>query len=160
MGNFLFWRQRAGVACQHAIIADAKRDFHAIVKPEFARQYWGHENVSDWKPGSTWEHREAESGMVRIVGKVVESDPPKRLVITWASPADAANASAYSRVTFELEPIDEMVKLTVTHDQLVAGSDMEKGVTSGWPRVLSSLKTFLETGKPLPIWSKPKVQQG
>ena len=139
------------------IATTPKRIFDAIVKPEFARQYWGHENVSGWKPGSTWEHREAESGMVRIVGKVVESDPPKRLVITWASPADAANASAYSRVTFELEPIDEMVKLTVTHDQLVPGSSMEKGITQGWPRVLSSLKTLLETGKPLPTWAKAKA---
>jgi hypothetical protein len=47
-----------------------------------------------------------------------------------------------------------MVKLTVTHDQLIPGSSMEKGITNGWPRVLSSLKSFLETGKPLPIWVK------
>jgi hypothetical protein len=47
-----------------------------------------------------------------------------------------------------------MVKLTVTNDQLVPGSDMEKGITQGWPRVLSSLKSFLETGKPLPTWAK------
>ena len=137
-----------------------KKIYDAIVKPEFARQYWYHENVSDWKPGSSWEHRDGETGKVKIVGKVVEAQPPSRLVITWAGAKEAANPDAYSRVTFEVEPIDGMVKLTVTHDQLVAGSDMEKGVTSGWPRVLSSLKTFLETGKPLPIWSKPKVQQG
>ena len=85
---------------------------------------------------------------------MVECDPPKRLVITWASPAEAADASAHSRVTFELDPIDEIVKLTVTHDQLLPGSNMEKGITQGWPRVLSSLKTFLETGKPLPTWAK------
>jgi len=136
------------------IAATPKRIFDAIVKPEFTRQYWGHENVSDWKPGSGWEHRDPETGNVKLVGKVVECDPPRRLVITWAAPADAANASAHSRVTFELESIDEMVKLTVTHDQLVPGSDMEKGITQGWPRVLSSLKSFLETGKPLPTWSK------
>jgi uncharacterized protein YndB with AHSA1/START domain len=136
------------------IAATPKRIFDAIVKPEFTRQYWGHENVSDWKPGSGWEHRDGESGKVKLVGKVVECDPPRRLVITWANPVDAANASAYSRVTFDLESIDEMVKLTVTHDQLVPGSDMEKGITQGWPRVLSSLKSFLETGKPLPTWAK------
>ena len=136
------------------IAATPKRIFDAIVKPEFTRQYWGHENVSDWKPGSGWEHREAETGKVKLAGKVVECDPPRRLVITWAAPADAANTSAHSRVTFELEPVDEMVKLTVTHDQLVPGSDMEKGITQGWPRVLSSLKSFLETGKPLPTWAK------
>jgi uncharacterized protein YndB with AHSA1/START domain len=139
------------------IAATQKRIFDAIVKPEFARQYWGHENVSDWKPGSGWEHREDGTGRVRITGKVVEFDPPRRLVMTWASPAEASDPNAYSRVTFELEPIDEMVKLTVTHDQLIPGSSMEKGVNQGWPRVLSSLKTFLETGKPLPTWAKAKA---
>ena len=136
------------------IAATPKRIFDAIVKPEFARQYWGHENVSDWKPGSPWEHRDPDNGNVKMTGKVVECDPPKRLVITWVRPAETADPNAHSRVTFELEPIDEMVKLTVTHDQLVAGSDMEKGIVYGWPRVLSSLKTFLETGKPLPTWSQ------
>ena len=136
------------------IAATPKRIFDAIVKPEFTRQYWGHENVSDWKPGSAWEHRDGETGKVKLVGKVVECDPPRRLVMTWASPADAGDATAHSRVTFELEPIEAMVKLTVTHDQLVPGSDMEKGIMHGWPRVLSSLKSFLETGKPLPTWAK------
>ena len=137
-----------------------KKIYDAIVKPEFARQYWYHENVSDWRPGSSWEHRDSETGKVNIVGKVVEAQPPSRLVITWAGAKEAADPEAYSRVTFLVEPIDGMVKLTVTHDQLIAGSDMEKGVNSGWPRVLSSLKSFLETGKPLPTWSKAKVQQG
>jgi uncharacterized protein YndB with AHSA1/START domain len=136
------------------IAATPKRVFDAIVKPEFTRQYWGHENVSDWKVGSPWEHRDPESGQVKMIGKVVECDPPKRLVITWAYPADVANPNEHTRVTFDLETIDEMVKLTVTHDQLVPGSNMEKGITQGWPRVLSSLKTFLETGKPLPTWAK------
>ena len=136
------------------IATTPKRVFDAIVKPEFTRQYWGHENHSDWKPGSGWEHRDPETGKTKIVGQVVECEPPRRLVITWAYPADAANANAHSRVTFEVEPIDEMVRLTVTHDQLEPGSNMEKGITQGWPRVLSSLKSFLETGKPLPTWAK------
>src|SRR5262245_65475852 len=80
------------------IAATPKRVFDAIVKPEFARQYWGHENVSDWKVGSGWEHREGETGEVKIVGKVVECDPPSRLVITWASAADAANPNAFSQI--------------------------------------------------------------
>ena len=138
-----------------------KKIYAAIVKPEFARQYWYPENISsDWKPGSWWEHRDSETGKVNIVGKVVEAQPPSRLVITWAGAKEAANPDAYSRVTFLVEPIDGMVKLTVTHDQLAAGSDMEKRINAGWPRVLSSLKSFLETGKPLPTWSKAKVQQG
>ena len=139
------------------IAATPKRVFDAIVKPEFARQYWGHENISDWKVGSAWEHRVSDTGKVNVVGKVMECDPPHRLVIGWASPADAGNADATSRVTFEVEPLEEMVRLTVRHEQLVPGSDMEEKVSQGWPRVLSSLKTFLETGKPLPTWKKAKA---
>jgi hypothetical protein len=59
-------------------------------------------------------------------------------------------------VTFELEPIGEMVRLTVTHDELKAGSDMASSIANGWPRVLSSLKSLLETGKPLDTWAQPK----
>jgi uncharacterized protein YndB with AHSA1/START domain len=136
------------------IAATPNRVFDAIVKPEFARQYWGHENVSDWKPGSAWEHREPDTGTLKMTGKVVECDPPRRLVITWVDPKQTADPDAHSRVTFELEPLEEMVRLTVTHDQLVPGSSMDKGIQNGWPRVLSSLKSFLETGKPLPIWAK------
>ncbi len=139
------------------IAAGQQKIWDAIIKPEFTRQYWGHDNVSDWKPGSAWEHREADGGATRIVGKVVEFQPPRRLVMTWAAPPDAANTAAHSRVTIELEPLDDMVRLTVKHDQLEPGSSMEKGITSGWPRVLASLKSLLETGKPLPTWAKAKA---
>jgi uncharacterized protein YndB with AHSA1/START domain len=136
------------------IAASQQRVFDALVKPEFTRKYWGHENVSEWKVGTDWEHRSAEDGKVKLVGKVLEFIPPRRLVITWADPADAAKTSSHTRVTFELETMDEnVVKLTVTHDQLVPGSDMERGIREGWPRVLSSLKSFLETGKPLQTWA-------
>jgi len=136
------------------ISAGPQRIWDALVEPEFTRQYWEHENVSDWKPGSRWEHRAVDGGKVQIVGKVVESTPPRRLVITWASPADENDPAATSRVTFELDPMDEMVRLTVTHDRLVAGSKMDQGIRNGWPRVLASLKSLLETGKPLPTWAK------
>lgn len=63
--------------------------------------------------------------------------PPKRLVITWASPEHAADPAKYSRVTFELQQQADMVKLTVTHDELEAGSAMHKGVSSGWPLACS-----------------------
>jgi uncharacterized protein YndB with AHSA1/START domain len=137
------------------IAADQRRIWEALLESKFTRQYWGHDNVSDWKPGSTWEHRDVEgSGAVRLVGKVLEFDAPRRLVLTWADPADAADPSAHSRVTISLEPIEAMVKLTVEHQGLVPGSDMYEGVVEGWPRVLSSLKSLLETGKPLPTWAK------
>jgi hypothetical protein len=60
----------------------------------------------------------------------------------------------YSRVIFDIEPVGDMVRLTVTHDDLEAGSGMEKGIDAGWPRVLSSLKSYLETGKALNTWAE------
>ena len=133
--------------------------FEAITKPEVTRRYWGHENVSDWKPGSRWEHvRDNEQRTVNLVGKVVEVSPPTRLVITWASPSQAADPGSYSRVTFEVAAYDEdTVRLAVTHDELQAGSEMAKGVTQGWPIVLSSLKSLLETGQGIDVFAKPKA---
>jgi len=138
------------------IASTPQRIWEAIVQPEFTRQYWGHENISEWKAGSAWKHKDPESGEIKIAGKIVEAIPPKRLVLTWAYPQNEGNADETSRVTFDLEPIDSMVRLTVTHDELVPGSNMEQGIKQGWPRVLSSLKTYLETGKPLPTWAKAK----
>ncbi len=128
----------------------------ALIKPEFTKKYWENIHVSDWKPGSKWEHRSPDSSELRIVGQVVEFHPPRRLVMTWAFPADAAKLAAHSRVAIDVEPHDDMVRLTVTHSELEAGSDMHRGITSGWPRVLSSMKSLLETGKPLPTWAKAK----
>lgn len=90
---------------------------------------------------------------LRLVGKVLESSPPRRLVLTWASSADMAREDKHSRVTFEIEPIGEVVRLTVTHDRLEPGSEMLEGITEGWPKVLSSLKSLMEMGRPLPkLW--------
>ena len=59
----------------------------SAIQPEFTRQYWaGVENVSDWKKGSKWEHIGGEKQEVWITGKVVECNPPKRLVLSWATP--------------------------------------------------------------------------
>jgi uncharacterized protein YndB with AHSA1/START domain len=126
----------------------------ALLDGEFTRQYWGHDNVSDWKPGSSWEHRDAAGGNIRLIGEVLESRPPHRLVITWVEPKDKANRDRHSRVAFDVEPVGGMVRLTVTHDELEAGSKMDTSIRSGWPRVLSSLKSLLETGKPLPTFAK------
>ena len=130
--------------------------FEAITKPEIARRYWGHENVSDWQPGSAWEHvRADEQRTVNVLGKVVEVVPPTRLVITWASPSQADDPASYSRVRFDVEAYQEMVRLTVTHDELEAGSGMAKGIQQGWPIVLSSLKSLLETGQGIDVFAKP-----
>ena len=126
----------------------------AIVVPEITRRYWQHQNVSDWQPGSKWEHRRSDNGDILLVGKIIESSPPRRLVMTWAEPADELNDEKHSRVTFEIEQaVSDVVRLTVTHDQLEAGSQMLQDIMEGWPKVLSSLKSMLETGQPLPtLW--------
>ena len=139
------------------ILSTPQKVFEVIIKPDVARRYWGHENVSDWNPGSKWEHvRANDERTVQIVGEVVEVLPPTRLVITWASPSQAADPAAYSRVTFGIEEYDDMVRLTVTHDELEAGSGMAKGISQGWPVVLSSLKSLLETGSGIDVFAKPK----
>ncbi len=126
----------------------------ALLDGEFTRQYWGHENVSDWKPGSAWEHRRDDAARtVVLLGEVLEAQPPRRLVITWADPKDRARKDRHTRVTFEIEPVADMVRLTVTHDELETGSDMHRKISQGWPRVLSSLKSLLETGRPLQTWT-------
>lgn len=139
------------------INATPEKTFQALVDGEMTRQYWQHDNVSDWKPGSHWEHQRCnEAHTVDIVGEVVESTPPSRLVMTWASPENAADKAKHSRVAIDIEPVGAMVRLTVTHDELETGSDMLKGISNGWPRVLSSMKTFLETGSPLITWTQAK----
>jgi uncharacterized protein YndB with AHSA1/START domain len=140
------------------ILSTPEKVFEAITKPELARRYWAHENVSDWKPGSSWQHvRANEQRTVELVGKVVEISPPNRLVITWANESQAADPAAYSRVTFDIVEYENMVRLTVTHDELEAGSGMANGVSRGWPAVLSSLKSFLETGRGIDVFAKPKA---
>ncbi|MGO4675716.1 SRPBCC family protein [Bosea sp. 2YAB26] len=140
------------------IVATPEKVFEAITKPEIARRYWGHENVSDWQAGSGWQHiRANDARTVELVGKVVEVSPPSRLVITWASPAQAADPASHSRVTFEIDDYDGMTRLTVSHDELQAGSSMAKGISQGWPVVLSSLKSFLETGRGLDVFGKKKA---
>lgn len=136
------------------IRATPQQVWDALLDPKFTRQYWEHDNVSDWKPGSQWQHRRLDGKTVDVVGKVVESSPPSHLVLTWADPANAGDPKKYSRVTFTLETVDEMLRLTVAHEELDAGTEMTRKISSGWPRVLSSLKSMLETGKPLPTWAK------
>jgi uncharacterized protein YndB with AHSA1/START domain len=128
--------------------------WNALIDPEVTAKYWQHENVSDWKPGSKWEHRRCDNkGTLALVGKVIECSRPRRLVLTWAFPADETREEKHSMVTFEIEPIRDVVRLTVTHDQLEPGSEMLQGITVGWPKVLSSLKSMLEVGQPLPeLW--------
>ncbi len=130
------------------IRATPEKVFDAITDRELTAQYWGHRNASDWKVGSAWEHRRIDgSDAVDIVGTVIENDRPRRLVISWASPGDAADREKTSRVVFDIEAYKaDAVKLTVTHSELEPDSGMLRGISAGWPLVLSALKSFLETG--------------
>jgi uncharacterized protein YndB with AHSA1/START domain len=134
------------------IATTPQKVWEALLQGELTRQYWKHENVSDWQPGSKWEHV-ADDGKrtVKLVGKVLESVPDKRLVLTWGDVADAADTAKHSRLAIDIETVGDMVRLTVTHDELTA--DMRRKITGGWPRVLSSLKSFLETGRPLDVYA-------
>jgi uncharacterized protein YndB with AHSA1/START domain len=120
--------------------------WNALIDPEVTKQYWwNHHNASDWKTGSKWEHRDYDSKRVDIVGEVIESTPPSRLVVTWALPADEGNKEKTSRVTYEIDTAKEgVVRLTVTHDEL--DQEMFESISFGWPGVVSALKTLLETG--------------
>ncbi|QYA04614.1 SRPBCC family protein [Rhizobium sp. B21/90] len=140
------------------ILSTPEKVFEAITKPDVARRYWGHENISDWKIGSKWEHiRANDERSVELVGKIIEISPPTRLVMSWANASQATDPASHSRVTFGIVEYDDMVRLTVTHDDLIAGSGMANGISKGWPTVLSSLKSLLETGKGLDIFAKPKA---
>ena len=134
------------------IATTPQKVWDALIKGELTRQYWKHENISDWKPGSKWRHV-ADDGKrtVKLVGEILESVPNKRLAMTWGEVAAAADKSKHSRVAIDIETVGDMVRLTVTHEELTP--EMRQKITQGWPRVLSSLKSFLETGRPLNTWA-------
>lgn len=141
------------------IATTPEKAWQAFVDTDVMSRYWVgpksdcvRVNVSDWKPGSRWEHQRLdEAHTVDIVGKVVESDPPRRLVYTWARPSEAEDESKHSRVAIDIEPhIDGLIRLTVTHSELERDPQMLSGISGGWPMVLSNLKTLLETGRALP----------
>lgn len=124
--------------------------WEAITHPEQARQYWGGmTNHSDWATGSRWEHHnEADTDPIYVFGEILESRPPTRLVVTWVDPDNTADASV---VTLDIQPIDDLVRLTVIHGDFQPGSAMQGKISKGWPLVLSSLKSFLETGASIDI---------
>ncbi|MFG2602454.1 ArsR/SmtB family transcription factor [Streptomyces sp. NPDC048514] len=132
------------------IASTPEKVWEALTDADLTAAYWGHRNVSDWQPGSRWEHvRTDGSGIADVAGRVVVSEPPTRLVTTWAAPGPAGQEDRHSRVTFEIRPHEDIVRLTVTHEGL--SDERERSdVASGWPAVLSNLKSLLETGRTLP----------
>jgi uncharacterized protein YndB with AHSA1/START domain len=122
-----------------------------LTKPEFTRVYWhGVWADCEWKPGASWRLMFSD-GRVADMGEVVEVDRPRRLVLKWRNEfKPELKAEGYSRASFELVAIGDMVKLTVIHEIDRAGSKFIEAVSGGWPVILSSLKSLIETGKALP----------
>jgi len=117
---------------------------------EFMKQYWfGTHCDSEWTPGSSWKMVSAD-GQVSDAGEIVEAEPPRRLVIRWQhQKRPELNAEGESRCTMELEPTGKAVKLSITHTIEREPSKLIEAVSGGWPKILSNLKSLLETGSPV-----------
>jgi uncharacterized protein YndB with AHSA1/START domain/DNA-binding transcriptional ArsR family regulator len=140
---------RPGYVYVTYIQSTAERVWEALTDADLTGEYWGHSNVSDWQAGSSWEHRRLDgSGIADVTGTVLESVPPRRLVMTFDAPGEAP-AQGPSTVTFDIEPYHEIVRLTVTHQNL-ADQEAVDTVSHGWPAVCANLKSLLETGHVLP----------
>jgi uncharacterized protein YndB with AHSA1/START domain len=124
----------------------------ALTQPEFTRAYWGGMTQDcAWEAGSPWRMLFPD-GRVADAGEVIEVERPRRLVISWRNEfRPELTAEGFSRATFEIEQMDATVKLTVTHEIDRDGSMFIKAVSNGWPRILASLKSLLETGNALDI---------
>jgi uncharacterized protein YndB with AHSA1/START domain len=122
----------------------------ALIEPEFTRKFWCNTTQeSEWKPGASWKVLMPD-GAVADSGEVVEIEPHRRLVLKWRNEfRPELKAEGYSRLTYQLEKEGKSVKLTVIHEMEKEGSKFIEAVSSGWPHILASLKSLLETGESL-----------
>lgn len=119
----------------------------ALTDAEFMKQYWfGVRCESEWTPGSSWKLVYSD-GLISDAGEIVEADPPRRLVIRWLHQnKPELKAEGASLCTIELEPLGGTVKLSITHHIEREPSKLIEAVSGGWPKVISNLKSLLETG--------------
>ena len=119
----------------------------ALTDAEFMRQYWfGVHGESQWTAGSPWKSVSPQ-GQILDAGEIVEAEPPRRLVIRWQNQfKPELEAEGESLCTIELEPTGPTVKLSITHTIERAPSKFIEAVSGGWPKVISNLKSLLETG--------------
>jgi uncharacterized protein YndB with AHSA1/START domain/biotin operon repressor len=124
-----------------------ERLWEAITDPEIRSRYqFGTRFTTDWTPGSRFEMTHANAPGPLGEGENLEVDPPRRLVQTMVALwSDEVKSEGTSRVTWEIEPVGDSCRLTVTHDELREGANAE--LYGGWPMILSGLKTWLETGE-------------
>lgn len=132
----------------------------ALTTSEFMKKYWfGMSLETDWKAGSPWKLVFAD-GRVGDAGEIVEIEKPKRLVLRWRNQfRPELHEEGYATCVMELEPAGNVVKLTITHEIDIPGSRLIGAVSIGWPKILSSLKTLLETGTALPAFGEPPQSQ-
>lgn len=124
--------------------------WQALIEPEFTRQYWaGTWQQSDWTVGASWRIM-IPDGRVADSGEIIEIEPHRRLVLSWRNEfRPELRAEGYSRLTYVLERQGDMVKLTLTHEIDWPESKFIEAVSNGWPAILASLKSLLETGQSL-----------
>ena len=125
--------------------------WEALTSSDFTKRYWWDTSVvSDWKVGSPFAL--VMDGTTTDVGKVLEFDRPRRLSYTFHHIlSEAARKERPTKVVFNIEPHGKLVKLTLTHEDFETGSKLLDGISKGWPAILSSLKTMLESGNALAI---------
>jgi uncharacterized protein YndB with AHSA1/START domain len=123
--------------------------WEALTTPEFAKQYWfGMHIASDWQAGSPWQMLFSD-GRVADQGVVLEADAPRRLVLRWRNVwKPEYEAEGETLCTITLEPADGAVKLQVLHESERENAGLIQAVGGGWPKILSNLKSLLETGRP------------
>jgi uncharacterized protein YndB with AHSA1/START domain len=123
--------------------------WQALTDPDQTEKYWfGYRVNANGKAGAPFIARNPGGGDFDK-GVILESDPPRRLACTWRPQHDNDKHERPSRVTFDLVPLKNQVRLTVVHDDFDDGSKAFESISKGWPAVLSSLKSFLETGRAL-----------
>ena len=131
------------------------RLWDTLTKPEFTKLYWcGTWHESSWEKGADWRVM-IPDGRVGDAGKIIEIERPRFLILSWRNEfMPELKAEGFSRATFEIERVGDTVRLTVTHEMDRDPSQLIDGVSNGWPAILSSLKTFLETGTALEMTSR------
>jgi uncharacterized protein YndB with AHSA1/START domain len=124
--------------------------WQALTDPAFTRRFWFEcWQESEWKTGASWRLM-IPDGRVGDSGEILEIEPPRRLAVSWRNEfMPEMREEGYSRLTYDLERKGASVKLTVIHEMDRAGSKLIEAVSSGWPPILASLKSLLETGEPL-----------
>ena len=120
----------------------------ALTDPEQMKEYWlGMHLKTDWTPGAEWQMLFPD-GRVADSGEILELDPPKRIVLRWRNEfRPELKAEGFALCTMELKAVGAAVKLTITHTMERADSQFIQAVSGGWPKILSNLKSLLETGQ-------------